>query len=420
MKKKIIISILIPAVFALYIQTSNAATFDPATVAPNFSTSGNTGRFTTSIPISVPSYHGIEPKFSLGYSSGASNGFAGVGWGIGFGAISRTSSEGGVPNWDNTDKAWFSGNELIGCQPEAQMPSCTTGGTHWTKNETYQRIKYDSSDNKWIVTDQNGAKYTYELLMEWPGEKYYSWGLKTVEDIHGNTVTYNYWCDTDSSGAEVACYPATAIYNNTTITFHRESRPDLISFATGATMGYYRYRLDSIEVSTSGNRVRKYDLTYDESLISSRSLLKSVQIYGRTDSAEATLPVTTYTYRDDDSYDSFQNIVLTTGFCKDAGGYNTFGTGDFNADGFTDVYCHYGSKNGSATGNTEIYHSNGDGTFSNPVTLDHRACGDDDIFSTGDFNADGSTDFVCQQTWGGYTTSVDLNQEDGSFSGFSG
>jgi virulence plasmid B protein len=92
------------------------------------------GSFSYSVPISVPSFHGIEPRLALGYSSEARNGLAGVGWTLGgFSRIERVNPGRGTPRFDSTDTYVLDGQELVPCVAGSVSPSCTTGGSHSTK-----------------------------------------------------------------------------------------------------------------------------------------------------------------------------------------------------------------------------------------------------------------------------------------------
>lgn len=51
---------------------------------------GNSGAFTTSVPIALPSHRGLKPSLALSYHSSGGNAIAGVGWSLaGFSTIER-------------------------------------------------------------------------------------------------------------------------------------------------------------------------------------------------------------------------------------------------------------------------------------------------------------------------------------------
>src|SRR5262245_19553304 len=158
------------------------------------------GSFSNSVAIQVPAFHGLEPRLALGYSSEGRNGFVGVGWSLsGFSTIQRVSAGRGTPNFDSTDIYLLDGQELVACQSGMVSPSCTTGGTHATKIESYLRIQFNSGANLWYVWGKDGTKTTFQPLLATTAA--YRWGQIQTIDTKGNAVNYAWTClDND-------CYP---------------------------------------------------------------------------------------------------------------------------------------------------------------------------------------------------------------------
>lgn len=231
------------------------------------------GSYGDSIEIEVPDYYDLEPKLKLVYSSGNGNDIAGMGWGISIDSfIERISPGGGAPVYNSTDKFHMDGAELL--------PSTSLGGSHVTKQQSYLRIQQDVVGNTWSVWDKEGNKSTYAplyLVQLAVGQSpvTFRWALSTVEDTNGNTVIYNYWSDGSQNS-----YLDNVTYNGHTIKFWRETRPDPISFANGASVGHTNFRLKTIEVKAGANRIRAYKLAYKVSTNTQRSLLQSVQEFG--------------------------------------------------------------------------------------------------------------------------------------------
>lgn len=261
------------------------------------------GAYGTSLSIEVPPFHGLEPKLGLSYSSGAGNGWLGVGWSLsGLSLIERASPGGGAPRWDGTDIYQLDGTDLIACT--------TLGGTHCPERQSFQRVVRVTTNNGdsvcnsncWYVLSGTGITSTYTPLYA-VGANIYRWALKTVEDPRGNTVTYNYWCDPGQN-----CYLDNITYTGAKIIFYRELRPDPMSFANGNYVGGTNFRLKAIDVLagavnpscsagvTCAYRARTYQFNYTNSASTGRSLLASVQTYGR----DAVLNLTEYT----DTFDS--------------------------------------------------------------------------------------------------------------------
>ena len=104
------------------------------------------GSFSYAVPIEVPPFHGLEPRLALAYSSEARNGFVGVGWTLaGLSTVERANSGRGLPRFVGTDIYLLDGQELVDCAAGGSGPSCTSGGTHSTKIESFLKIRQDSA-----------------------------------------------------------------------------------------------------------------------------------------------------------------------------------------------------------------------------------------------------------------------------------
>jgi hypothetical protein len=117
------------------------------------------GSFSHAVGIETPGFRGLEPRISLGYSSEGRNGFVGVGWGLsGFSTIQRANQGLGTPKFDGNDVYMLDGQELVPCQAGSVSPSCTSGGTHSTKIESYLKIHFNSGANTWTVWAKDGTR----------------------------------------------------------------------------------------------------------------------------------------------------------------------------------------------------------------------------------------------------------------------
>ena len=85
-------------------------------------------------------------------------------------------------------------------------------------------------------------------------------------------------------------------------------------------------------------------------------------------------------------------LVWKPGWC---GQSSQFGTGDFNGDGKADIFCH---DPGAAS--TSVGLSDGIGKFVDGGVWKAGWCGSGSFFGTGDFNGDGKTDIYCQDSVG--------------------
>src|SRR5262249_49377125 len=148
---------------------------------------------------------------------------------------------GGAPQAGAAPGYFLDGQELMPCQTGGVSPSCTAGGTHSTRIESYLKIKFDSAANTWTVWGRDGTRTTFSPTRV-NGIYTYRWGQTSTVDTYGNTVTYSWNC------ATADCYPDAVSYNGYTITLYRETRPDYLTHAEGYSIGLTQYRLRSVIV----------------------------------------------------------------------------------------------------------------------------------------------------------------------------
>nr|WP_309795732.1 FG-GAP-like repeat-containing protein [Inquilinus ginsengisoli] len=265
------------------------------------------GSYTTSVPIDVPPFHGIEPKLSLVYDSsqgqkagGLYAGFVGAGWRLsGIPDIVRASRVKGAPSFDGnltdtTDVFLLDGQELVPCTASAvaaASASCRAGGTHTTRSESYRKIV--SAGGGWQVYTPDGTRLTFVAVgkNEWAAPNYqassnmksgYRWLLSQVLDPHGNVVTYNYTC------AAPTCYPTLISYNGVGVYFWWPAIPGGASQTRATGEGLMalgsQLRGNQIYVNERPNtdhlRLRAYDLKYQTSPSTGLQQLVSVQQFG--------------------------------------------------------------------------------------------------------------------------------------------
>jgi hypothetical protein len=144
------------------------------------------GAFSESLPVRVPTFHGIEPHISLDYDSAAGNGEMGVGWRLAGGSrIVRIGSGGALARYDGSDGYAVDGEELVPC-----TAPCLTGGTHETRRQSFERFVFDQQS--WTRWRTDGVKFVYYTGNF--GHAGYEWLLHSVTDTHGNEVRYTYDC----------------------------------------------------------------------------------------------------------------------------------------------------------------------------------------------------------------------------------
>jgi hypothetical protein len=365
------------------------------------------------ISVQVPGFHGIEPKLSFQHRSSAPNGVLGVGWSLdGFSVIERASPGRGAPAYDSSDVYLLDGQTLVPCASGSVSPSCTTcpsGMTCYsTKMESYTRIAFDNAAGTWTVTTKNGTRSTFaNIYGAMLGETWYPWryGLTSVQDTHGNTVSYNWYAGSASSVGDWGV-PKSVTYNGTTVQLYWEARPDLLLFATGFSyLGAFLGRIKTIDVTVGGAcpkdvacpyRTRAYSLGYATSGNTAGSLLSSVKQYGKdatlnesgTVTGGTSLPATTV------GYSSLATSIAGWSWSSSAS-YASCQMlyGDFDGDGMTDIYCH---RPPTSTAVDLMALSTGSGlgegwTWSGGSS--YAGC----QILLGDFNGDGKTDLYCHR-----------------------
>ncbi|MGR9355869.1 RHS repeat-associated core domain-containing protein [Rhizobium leguminosarum] len=316
------------------------------------------GAFTEAVEIKVPEFRGLEPELSLRYSSsgglgsdGLRAGWIGVGWALGgVSDIVRTAPINGVPRFNAADVYQLDGQDMVACGAGVSSPSCSAGGTHATKIESYERIKFEN--NIWTVWSKEGVQSIFKPVSTWgttveagdanPAliKDSYRWLLAQRIDPNGNAVTYTYSCRTLP-----VCYPNKITYSGAEITFVSAAHPAYQTKATGRNLARLDWQLKRIEVRFGGQQVRAYALTHAASPSTNLQRLTQVREYGANWTiidgviGGSALPPTTFSYTD-------SGTVYTRGSQQlhnpaipvtqvEARVYDL--PGDFNGDGRQDI-----------------------------------------------------------------------------------
>lgn len=345
-------------------------------------TAGN-GNLGYSIAIDVPAFHGIEPQIALNYNSsrktklgGLYQGWLGYAWGLdGFDVIERATPGYGMPAYDANDIYLLDGQAMVTCVAGMVSPSCATGGTHATENESYRRIARNGTTNEWKVTDRDGTVSTFRSVAAVagitvsptnpngpggtvPNPAYdlaynYRWLLTSVTDTNGNSVAYSYWCP-----ASPVCYPNMITYNKTVIGFHYETRPDTILMGNGRDISETTQRIKSISVWVNNVLRGAYKLNYDQAPFSNASRLTAVARYGTDATVDAAGTITggtakslgQMTYQNTDGVYSTVNTPIYE-HIWDPSYINPHEVGDLDLDGRDEIFGDY-----SETENTTVSH----------------------------------------------------------------
>jgi hypothetical protein len=291
------------------------------------------GAATYTIPIEVPPGRGkIAPHLALTYNSYQRNSWIGVGWDLDVGAIQRSTKNG--INYA-ADEYVFTVNGSA-----QDLVSRTDWGTscYGARIEgALSKYYFNPTTEGWEVTAKDGTRYYYgstATSRQTNGNGVFSWQLDRVEDTSGNYMTLEYWKNQGEIYLDTINYAGNgSLEPSNVVMFRREERTDVYpSFVSGSSV-QTGYRLKTIEVIASGQLARKYELAYNYSSSTDRSLLSSVKQYG-SDGITA-LPETILTWQEKDN-------TLQADQAHGMGGFQgPFRTPDLNGDGKTDIVFLY-------------------------------------------------------------------------------
>jgi RHS repeat-associated protein len=373
----------------------------------------NNGAFTHSMPIDVPPFHGIEPHLALQYSSASSFGLMGVGWSLsGISSIERTSLGRGAPSYDGgvlqtADMFLLDGEELLACPTGSQSPSCKYGGNFTSVVEGYEVIKYSSSNDTWTITDKGGNVRTYAPVWQEGstnvgninGKVTWRYGLQSVSDPMGNTVTYS-WAQ--NLFAPNWSGPSSITYNGNTITINYTPTPATapIGYSDGITMYHIHGVIQSVDVQVSGSRARTYQFSYTTSSTTGQDLLTSVRMFGKDAVLDGGAVV---------SGTSLPPMMLgySTTAAAFTGGpqnngwqpYNTndqFISADVNGDGYQDLVTLEAPTDGGTSWTRQVWFGSASGNLSaGPVDygMDYNST-NTGHYLVADLNGDGKSDMI--------------------------
>ncbi|MEW6221466.1 MAG: FG-GAP-like repeat-containing protein, partial [Thermodesulfobacteriota bacterium] len=374
----------------------------------------NTGALTYRVPITVPPGRGgIAPNLALVYNSSARNGWLGVGWSLDMGSIQRSTKK-GLDYSRNDYVAVVDGaaSELV------QRPDLGTG-FYGAKIEGGFSIYYRQNGG-FVQLTKDGMKYSFgtsAAAREFDpadASKVFKWNLEKVEDANGNYMTISYVRKDNAlylseikytghpggtvNGSTVAALDPT---NSVKFILETAQRPDpMVSWHARFEMKT-AYRLDKIRVLVNDVQTREYDLTYETSASTGRSVLNAVQEFGADGTAMPALALDWF-----DNADAVMGAGLRVPF---AGGRERLlpasYPGDFNGDGKADLLVVTYSELGPAGQRQyfifyQIAKSNDDGTLSlvgEKRMLFNWNVPNAGAFITGDFNGDGYTDLIVNE-----------------------
>ena len=363
----------------------------------------STGAASYSIPIEVPKGRGgIAPNLALAYNSYQGNGWIGVGWLLDMGAIQRSPKSPGGVQYSSSDRFVATANGSVSnLVPRTDSNWDYDGASHF-ENEidgAFLNYEFISQQQGWQVRDKSGTIYYYGSN---PGANSqqqnsygtFKWLLDRVQDVNGNymTVTYRYGATDNQIYLKEIDYTGNVngLPTTNSVIFDLEPAPKTdvtVSYAsrTAVTMSY---RLQAIRVYGGGQQARKYQLNYNYSPYTSRSILQSVTQYG-SDFATA-LPAVTFQWR------AGVTGCFTRAARKQAAGsapvnYNAV---DLNGDGMADII--YETTKAGNSSEFRVLLSTGNGFGDDNVWGTRTAAYNTNFksFQLADLNGDGLLDLI--------------------------
>ncbi|EPG68030.1 RHS repeat-associated core domain protein [Leptospira wolffii serovar Khorat str. Khorat-H2] len=216
----------------------------------------------------------LPPQLSLAYSSSGGNGLLGIGWDLsGFDSIERDPSFG--VEYDGKDSFLSSlGGQLLDISGNRTL--------YHTRRESFIRFVPQGlcgdGPCSWSATTKEGLVYTFggtsDSRMEALGKNgaIFSWAVSEVRDPFGNGYAVQYIQDSENGKA----YPVKILYQDRTISFQYESRPDVFPDYSQGTLVKISKRLSGISITTSEGSSREYSFEYSQGILSNQSVLVSI------------------------------------------------------------------------------------------------------------------------------------------------
>ncbi|MES0492088.1 MAG: SpvB/TcaC N-terminal domain-containing protein, partial [Leptospirales bacterium] len=285
-------------------------------------------------PIQLPPGRaGVAPQLGISYSNSAAQTWLGAGFDLSVPSIG-IDTRFGVPRYTGSETYTLNGSELvkIGTSNGASRYRMRVEGAY----QKIERYGGNTGNYYWVVVDKNGTKMVFGKSENSRLKSYrninghkpvFKWNLEKTIDTNGNTISYTYFIDKESSNYSKEPYRQIYLSNinytgttdgeNTTsgkynVDFIRETRPDKRMDAKSGFKIFNRYRLSKIEVKFESEIIRKYKLSYSESNSSKKSLLTKIT---NTDADDKEFFKYTFEYFDlpkqSSGYKAFGNSIET-------------------------------------------------------------------------------------------------------------
>lgn len=253
----------------------------------DYMTSG--GEATYTLPITVnPGRAGHQPELNFNYQSDSPNNIMGMGWSLGgtssiyrCGKNLNTDGNWGGVNFDSNDRYCIDGQRLIAVKGVngANLTEYRVKKNGYDKVVSFGRSG-DSGPEYFKVWRTDGSVYEYGVTadsrVELPEQSHvYKWALNKVTDLSKNNHTDYFY----KEGVNTGSHQLSSIsYVGGKVSFEYEARPDkTFQYLYGSKLSRIE-RLERVVIHDADlNELGSYDLNYDESRITKRSLLQDIR-----------------------------------------------------------------------------------------------------------------------------------------------
>ncbi len=300
------------------------------------------GAATYSMPLGIPpGVAGLAPSLVLNYSSQSGNGMLGMGWSLGglsqIHRCNKTIAQDGSTNgvsFTNTDRLCLDGQRLIlmtsPTSGNADADYWAVGATYSTEVANFSRItsytgshglafKVESKAGRVLYYGDQGDGTSYITAQGPNSGQALLWALGQVQDLSGNYYTISYSTNTTTGeylptqinyggNLTTGLTPHLSVvfsYNtagnlpggastrpDNTIRYVAGSHNDMVSLLTNV------YTYTGLYSSGTATKVREYDINYEASASSGRSMIQSVQMQALNPQSNlmAVFPATTFNW----------------------------------------------------------------------------------------------------------------------------
>lgn len=303
----------------------------------------NGGQASYSLPIALPpSIQSVGPQINLNYVSGQMGGIAGQGWSIaGVSGISRTSTRKDIDkfidgvDYDSFDKLSFDGQRLI------LVPGT---GDYWSENSFYEtemhsntkfQLKGTGDNIYFIVTAPDGSKTWFGNYDGNNGTDLSVFYIVKFEDTNGNYIIYNYSKPFGKSLCinEIlfsANYVSNNLPSNSIKFFYETAKRSEFSYIKGEKIEKVEL-LDRIEVKIDNQLFKKYEIDqFADSQLGYQRVNKIQEFNGANEAANPVI------FEYETTQTNYLGTETTKSFTNNFDINDTMLNGDFDGDGSLD------------------------------------------------------------------------------------